>query len=146
MAARSSSLIWLVDDVTFSCMSPAAVAYLLRPVARYFTRSPWLHLPSPATARPVRLAAYQLSTTPPVKALSVLSPNRMSLGVWQAAQWPSPLTRYSPRRQPADPVATAAGCALGRYSQFQKIRPRRILKGKISLFCVGACRTGFSVF
>ena len=35
---------------------------------------------------PVRLAAYQLSTTPPVKAWLVLSPNNRSLGVWQAAQ------------------------------------------------------------
>src|SRR3954465_11305402 len=146
MAVRSSAVMWLVDSVTFSCMLPAAVAYLLRPVARYVTRSSWLHLPNPSTFRPVRLAAYQLSTTPPVNASACLSPNRMSLGVWQPAQCPRPLTRYSPRRHCSDWPASATGCALGRYSQFQKIRPMRMLKGKISLLGVGGLGTGFSVF
>src|SRR6185437_3498115 len=114
MAVRSWLAMWLVESVTFSCMLPAAVAYLLRPVARKRTTSSWLHLPRPACGLPVRLAAYQLSTTPPVSALPAISPNRISFGVWHPPQWPRPLTIYSPRFHAADAAGSIFGGVLGR--------------------------------
>ena len=59
MAARSASVMRLVEEETFSGMEPAAVAWLLMPVARNFSTSASLHVPRPSVRSPLRLLAYQ---------------------------------------------------------------------------------------
>ena len=133
MAARSASVMRLVEEEIFSAIEPAAVAWGLMPVARNFSTSAWLHWPRPSHGPPVRLLANQWSTRPPAKGLSVSSPNRMFFGVWQAAQWPSPFTRYSPRRHCAPAPHGRGGRRLARIKPIPENEPKAQIEGEYQL-------------
>ena len=95
MARASASLRYCVLRNTTSAMGPSTEPCGATPVFSKATTSSVAHSFTPASCAALSAGAYQFCTgiSPPVNALASLVAPSALRGVWQAVQWPRPLTR-----------------------------------------------------